>query len=91
MIRPFPAPFFKKKFPEPLKKLSFKHFRESVQCRRPESNRYGYHYPRDFKSRASASSATAAAMKLTSLIITDKRNDPEETRTLDLRRDRAAL
>ena len=29
-------------------------------CRRPESNRYGYHYPRDFKSRASASSATAA-------------------------------
>ena len=30
------------------------------QCRRPESNRYGYHYPRDFKSRASASSATAA-------------------------------
>ena len=34
--------------------LLFKH------CRRPESNRYGYHYPRDFKSRASASSATAA-------------------------------
>ena len=30
------------------------------KCRRPESNRYGYHYPRDFKSRASASSATAA-------------------------------
>ena len=30
------------------------------QCRRPESNRYGYHYPRDFKSRASACSATAA-------------------------------
>ena len=30
------------------------------ECRRPESNRYGYHYPRDFKSRASASSATAA-------------------------------
>ena len=29
-------------------------------CRRPESNRYGYHYPRDFKSRASASSATTA-------------------------------
>ena len=29
-------------------------------CRRPESNRYGYHYPRDFKSLASASSATAA-------------------------------
>ena len=64
MICPFPAPFFKKKFPEPLKTLSFKHFRESVQCRRPESNRYGYHYPRDFKSRASASSATAAAIKL---------------------------
>ena len=32
-------------------------------CRRPESNRYGYHYPRDFKSRASASSATAAYIK----------------------------
>ena len=32
----------------------------SKSCRRPESNRYGYHYPRDFKSRASASSATAA-------------------------------
>ena len=31
-----------------------------LYCRRPESNRYGYHYPRDFKSRASASSATAA-------------------------------
>ena len=29
-------------------------------CRGPESNRYGYHYPRDFKSLASASSATAA-------------------------------
>ena len=29
-------------------------------CRGPESNRYGYHYPRDFKSRASASSATPA-------------------------------
>ena len=36
---------------------------------------------RDFKSRASASSATPAK----------KNNDPEETRTLDLRRDRAAL
>ena len=31
-----------------------------IWCRRPESNRYGYHYPRDFKSLASASSATAA-------------------------------
>ena len=31
-----------------------------VWCRGPESNRYGYHYPRDFKSLASASSATAA-------------------------------
>ena len=30
------------------------------KLRRPESNRYGYHYPRDFKSRASASSATTA-------------------------------
>ena len=29
-------------------------------CRGPESNRYGYHYPRDFKSLASASSATSA-------------------------------
>ena len=29
-------------------------------CRGPESNRYGYLYPRDFKSRASASSATSA-------------------------------
>ena len=29
-------------------------------CRRPGSNRHGYHYPRDFKSRASANSATAA-------------------------------
>ena len=33
-------------------------------CRRPESNRYGYRYPRDFKSRASASSATAAKWDL---------------------------
>ena len=31
-----------------------------IWCRGPESNRYGYHYPRDFKSLASASSATAA-------------------------------
>ena len=29
-------------------------------CRRPWSNRHGYYYPRDFKSRASANSATAA-------------------------------
>ncbi len=34
------------------------------QCRRPESNRYGYRYPRDFKSRASASSATPAGEAL---------------------------
>lgn len=34
------------------------------KCRRPESNRYGYHYPRDFKSRASASSATAAFLMM---------------------------
>ena len=30
------------------------------QCRRPESNRYGKLIPRDFKSRASAYSATPA-------------------------------
>ena len=30
------------------------------QCRRPESNRYGRLVPQDFKSCASASSATAA-------------------------------
>ena len=29
-------------------------------CRGPESNRYEYLYPRDFKSRASVSSATSA-------------------------------
>ena len=29
-------------------------------CRGPESNRYGYCYPTDFKSVASASSATSA-------------------------------
>ena len=29
-------------------------------CRRPGSNRHGYHYPRDFKSRASANFATPA-------------------------------
>ena len=33
-------------------------------CRRPGSNRYGYRYPRDFKSRASAYSATSAWLKL---------------------------
>ncbi len=32
----------------------------SLWCRGPESNRYGSHLPRDFKSRASASSATPA-------------------------------
>ena len=30
------------------------------KCRRPESNRYEYRYPQDFKSCASASSATPA-------------------------------
>jgi hypothetical protein len=30
------------------------------QCRGPESNRYGSHLPQDFKSCASASSATPA-------------------------------
>ena len=39
------------------------------KCRRPESNRYGYHYPRDFKSRASASSATAAHILAILLLI----------------------
>ena len=33
---------------------------ESVLCRGPESNRYGDHSPQDFKSCASASSATPA-------------------------------
>ncbi len=37
-----------------------KHGNSRLFCRRPESNRHGYHYPRDFKSRASTSSATAA-------------------------------
>jgi hypothetical protein len=32
----------------------------SKQCRGPESNRYGDHSPQDFKSCASASSATPA-------------------------------
>ena len=32
--------------------------------RRPGSNRYGYYYPRDFKSRASAYSATPAQSNL---------------------------
>ena len=32
-------------------------------CRRPGSNRYGYYYPRDFKSRASANSATPAKIR----------------------------
>ena len=31
-----------------------------MQCRGPESNRYGSHLPQDFKSCASASSATPA-------------------------------
>ena len=31
-----------------------------IQCRGPESNRYGDHSPQDFKSCASASSATPA-------------------------------
>ena len=33
-----------------------------ILCRRPGSNRHGYYYPRDFKSRASANSATAAIL-----------------------------
>ena len=46
-----------KKNSKPSESENLKSFKS---CRRPESNRYGYHYPRDFKSRASASSATAA-------------------------------
>ena len=46
-----------KKNSKPSESENLKPFKS---CRRPESNRYGYHYPRDFKSRASASSATAA-------------------------------
>ena len=77
-------------------------------CRRPESNRYERLVPQDFKSCASASSATAAyierlwglqgsnlwpsACKADALPAELRpHNDPEETRTLDLRRDRAAL
>ena len=33
------------------------------ECRRPESNRHGRLVPQDFKSCASASSATAAKME----------------------------
>ena len=87
-LKLFPSARFsrKKKRPKQIASVFF-------QCRRPGSNRHGYYYPRDFKSRASANSATAAAIKLSSLnrYCSDKRNDPEETRTLDLRRDRAAL
>ena len=34
--------------------------RALMKCREPESNRYGSHLPQDFKSCASASSATPA-------------------------------
>ncbi len=49
-------------FSPPLYQLSYLGFSlgPSAQCRRPGSNRYEYHYSRDFKSRASASSATPA-------------------------------
>ena len=74
-------------------------------CRRPGSNRYGYYYPRDFKSRASACSATPAysvireANRAMNAILLYKKilhlksamSDPDGTRTRDLRRDRAAL
>ena len=40
--------------------LKNQHFSHLIIMPQTESNRYGYHYPRDFKSRASASSATAA-------------------------------
>ncbi len=53
------APNFSKK--ESSRKSLFTRLTTTLhQCRRPESNRYGYHYPQDFKSWASASSATAA-------------------------------
>ena len=35
-------------------------FKPKLECRGPGSNRYGYHYPQDFKSCASANSATPA-------------------------------
>ena len=49
-------------FSPPLYQLSYlgNYLGPSAQCRRPGSNRYEYHYSRDFKSRASASSATPA-------------------------------
>ena len=47
-------------FSPPLYQLSYLGRVNSTRCRRPESNRYEYRYSRDFKSRASASSATAA-------------------------------
>ena len=40
-----------------------------VWCRWPGSNRYGNFFPRDFKSRASASSATSAYLSTTYEII----------------------
>ena len=48
----------------PIHNIVFKfqkhHLSDVSKCRRPESNRYGKLIPRDFKSRASANSATPA-------------------------------
>ena len=51
-------------FSPPLYQLSYRGISPDfrLNCRRPGSNRYEYHYSRDFKSRASASSATPAQM-----------------------------
>ena len=65
------------------------------QCRQPGSNRHGNFFPRDFKSRASANSAmpavTVSNCSTDMKFVFANKNDPDETRTRDLRRDRAAL
>ena len=44
----------------PFHRTHFKNLNFSKNCRRPGSNRYKYHYSQDFKSCASANSATPA-------------------------------
>ena len=64
-----------------LNPLFYKEFSDSLSCRQPESNRYGRLVPQDFKSCASASSATAAyKMNRDNLL---SRNGTNRARTYD--------
>ena len=67
----------------PIHNIVFKfqkhHLSDVSKCRRPESNRYGKLIPRDFKSRASANSATPACAPIGNIAILPHHTLPVNT------------